>query len=148
MEELKRRSHPALVHFPITLFPISLVFLLLFYGTGNPFFFMASYWCFMFGVISVIPVALTGLHDMKRLKHVSEQGHRLMNLHLKNGVFITVLSLLLGFFFLWQPPYHREGLFFFYTASLVLLSILVMVQGYVAARMIYGFHLGVEGDTR
>jgi uncharacterized membrane protein len=148
MNEIIKRPHPAIVHIPIGLFPVSVIFLLMYRALGNTSFLDASYWCFMFAVISIIPVAVTGWLDYIRLKPHSDEGHRLLKLHLRNGVLITALSVIAGWYFYMQSPLENENLLTPYTIITVMLSALVLAQGYLAAIMIYQHHIGIDGDTR
>lgn len=148
MKELIKRPHPAIVHFPISLFPISLVFLILFWAQDNPFFLNASFWCFVFAAIAVLPVAITGFLDMIRLKSHSLEAHKSLNLHMLNGIVITLLSIAGGLYFFFNPPMRDTSLLPAYSLLVAVQSLLVMIQGYVGAVMVYQKHLGIDGETR
>lgn len=144
MDEFFRRPHPALVHFPITLYPLSLVFLIVFLVNQNNFFLHASFWSLMLGVLTNIPTALTGWHDMNRTEIRSSQASRLMQMHMINGIIITAIGILAAVIFLWQPPMYDIGLVPLYTLFVIVLSILVFVQGALGGIMVYRHRMGVE----
>ncbi|HEY9688115.1 MAG TPA: DUF2231 domain-containing protein [Coleofasciculaceae cyanobacterium] len=148
MNELLKRPHPAIVHFPISLFPISLVFLILYWARDNVFFLNASFWCFVFGAVMLIPVAVTGFLDMIRLKSHSLEAHKSLNLHMLNGILITLLALSGGLYFFLNSPMRDPSLLPAYSLLMGVLSLLVAFQGYIGAVMVYRQHLGVDGDTR
>lgn len=148
LRELVHRPHPAIVHFPIALFPLSFLFLLLFWLTGNILYLPASYWTFLVAAAIIIPTAITGFIDMRRLSNVNPDAHRQLQKHYRNGIAITLISIVTGILFLWRMPFHHPFLFTLYTLDLAVLSILVLWQGYLGASIVYDHHLGVEGDTR
>ncbi len=55
--------HPAAVHFPIVLFPVSAVFLILWFCLKDLFFLNASYWTFMFAAIGAVIAGGAGFFD-------------------------------------------------------------------------------------
>ncbi len=146
--EIIKRPHPVLVHFPISLFPISLFFVILFWLFGNPLMLLASYWSFLLAVLLVIPTAITGWIDMKRLSHIADQAKDHLRKHYINGVAITLISIVTGIFFLFQSPFITRGMFVLYVLDLLVLTALVGWQGYLGANLVYSHRLGVEGDTR
>lgn len=143
-----KRPHPILVHFPITLFPVSLLFLVLFWLLKNPVMLLASYWVFLIAVLFVIPTALTGWADMKRLIRVTESAKLPLSKHLINGIAITAISILTGIFFLFQSPFETRGVFALYAVDLLALSFLAVWQSYLGGRMVYAYRLGIDGETR
>ena len=148
IREIIRRPHPAIVHFPIALFPLSFLFLVLYWLTASVAYLSASYWTFLVSAAIIIPTAITGFIDMKRLQRLDSEAAKHLNKHLVNGIAITLISVATGLLFLWQPPFHHPFLFTIYTLDVAVLSILSMYQGYLGATMVYDHHLGVEGDTR
>jgi uncharacterized membrane protein len=148
LKEVIKRPHPALVHFPITLYPVSLVFMALFWFRPDTALIQTSYWCYMIAVISILPIAITGLMDMIRLKPHSETSDRYLKIHLINGIIIALISFASGIYFYLNSPVVNEGLRTVYTTTLAALSALVMLQGLIAALMVYQHHLGIDGETR
>lgn len=147
--EIIRRPHPALVHFPISLFPVSALFVLIAQAQNYPDLLTASYWCFLIAAIMMIPVALTGMLDFVRLKVIRTlKGHRLMMLHLFNGALSTLAAGIAGVYFWQNPPQLYPHLLQAYTVTTIALSIMVLAQGVIAALMIYQHKLGVDGETR
>lgn len=148
MNELLKRTHPAIVHFPVSLFPVSFIFLVLYWLQNNAFFLGASFWCMIFGAISVLPVMLTGFWDMVRLKDHSMDAYKSLNIHMLNGILITVLAIPSGLYFYFNPPMREASLLPAYSLLIAVLSLLVAIQGYLGAIMVYQKHLGVDGETR
>jgi uncharacterized membrane protein len=146
--ELIKRPHAALVHIPISLYPVSFIFLAMHYYQDNPAYLIAAFWCFMFAVISIIPIVATGFLDMARLKFYSREGDRLLKMHLVNGILITILSLGSGWYFYQNQPMLDSSLIASFWTVVALLSVLVMAQGVIAAIMIYQHHIGIDGETR
>jgi uncharacterized membrane protein len=144
MEELLKRPHPALVHFPITLYPLSLVFLVLYWVNADLFFLQASYWTFMISTLTILPVALTGWHDLPNAKPATVSGQNLLSLHVLNGITITGISIVAAVFFLWQSPLTGITMHTLYSIIVFLLSGLVFAQGYLGGKMVYTHHLGIE----
>lgn len=148
MVEIVKRPHPALVHFPISLYPISALFAILFRSQGNINLLQASYWCFIIAAVLLIPIAITGFLDFVRLKPHSPKAHRLLLIHLINGVLLTLLAIPSAFFFWRQPPWRDNDIFSWFFACTLLFSILALSQGAIAALMVYQHKLGVDGETR
>jgi uncharacterized membrane protein len=146
IDEVKRRTHPALVHFPLALYPVSLLFLALGWVIRDPFFWAASYWAFVLGVLFTLPVALTGWWDMIRLRNA--KGNKHLRLHVINGTALTVLSLVAAFILIPNPFMAQQNLLLFYTLTLALLTGLVMFQGLLGATMVYQSKIGIDGETR
>jgi uncharacterized membrane protein len=148
MNEIIKRPHAAIVHIPITLYPVSFIFLGMFWYLHDPGFLLAAFWCFMFAVIALVPVSITGFLDMVRLKSQSLEGHRLLTLHLVNGIAITLFGLAAGgYFYLHQPMMASKAILPFAMVS-ALLSFMVLSQGLIAAIMVYQHHIGIDGETR
>jgi uncharacterized membrane protein len=146
MRETMRRPHPAVVHFPITLYPLSLVFLIIFWAVDNPFFLHASFWSLTFGVITTIFAAMAGWHDYNRVKAERGRESNLLNLHMASGITITAISILALVIFLWQPPMNNAAQIPLYTFFVILLTALIIVQGAVGGLMVYGYRIGVKRE--
>ena len=147
--EIIKRPHPAIVHFPISLYPVSALFALLYSAQGEVGFLMTSYWSFLIASAILLPVALTGFLDMVRLKTArSEKAHRLLMLHLFNGIAVTLFGLTAGFYFWRNSPLTDSSAMNAFTTCAILLALMVLGQGIIAALMIYQHKLGVDGETR
>jgi uncharacterized membrane protein len=146
--ELIKRPHPAIVHFPISLYPVSVLFLIGYNAQNNPALLMAAYGCFLIGSLFLVPVAITGFLDYVRLGVHSVKAHKLLQIHLLNGLAITIFGLIAGVYFWINSPITDTVLIPALTGSAVLLSMMVLAQGAIAALMIYQHKLGVDGETR
>lgn len=146
--EIIKRPHPALVHFPISLYPISTVFFVLFMSRDATSFLQVSYWCFLIASLFMVPVATTGFLDYIRLKSHSDKAHHLLQIHLFNGVIATLIGIISGVFFWLQSPFQYDEWVPLYGAISSLLTIMVLAQGAIAALMVYQHKLGVDGETR
>lgn len=139
--------HPALVHFPITLFPLSLLFLALMYWTDNAFHLHAAYWSFMLGVLMIIPVLLTGVRDLRHVHTDNIQSERLLYTHVYFGALISIISILSGIYFLLNKPFLNPELISGFTIISLLLTIMMFVQGFLGGLLVYTHHLGTTGHT-
>lgn len=148
MNELMKRPHAAIVHLPMSLYPVSLVFAGMFRFMHDGAFLVAAFWCFMFAAIATLPVSLTGALDMWRLKAQSFEGHRLLKMHYLNGIAITLFSVIAGVYFLLHSPLSEPEVIPSFIAAAALLSVMVLGQGLIAAIMIYQHHIGIDGETR
>lgn len=140
--------HPAVVHFPITLFPLSAFFMLLWYTLGrNLFYLHAAYWAFIIGAVVIIPVLATGVRDWQHTQVDNEAGQRLLKTHMVIGS-ITGLLAIIGALFYWaNKPMVNLDLVPGFTALTLLLTLLVFVQGFIGGLMVYTHKMGVEGHT-
>lgn len=141
-------THPALVHFPITLFPFSLLFMALwFWFDRNQFYLQTAYWAYLLGTLLVIPVVLTGFRDMRHTQVDNEQGRKLLNMHMLLGGTIAGVSIVSSIYYLLNSPLQEPGLIPGFTFFTVLMTLFVFAQGAIGGLMVYSHHMGVTGHT-
>lgn len=145
--EISHPIHPAIVHFPVTLFPLSTVFIILWIWLDNSFYLHAAYWSFLFGALMVIPVILTGLRDLRHTRPDNRQGQKVVLAHVTLGALIGLLSTISGIFFLRnQPMFDITVMPTFITVSF-LLTLMVFAQGFLGGLMVYTHRMGIRGRT-
>jgi uncharacterized membrane protein len=146
--EIVKRPHPALVHFSMSLYPVSALFAILFQVQDNPDLLQTSYWCFLLSTLMLVPIAITGFLDFIRLKAHSRKAHRLLLIHLINGLLLTLAAIPSGFFFWRHAPWQDPSVFPWFLGCTLLFSAMALGQGAIAALMVYQHKLGVDGETR
>jgi uncharacterized membrane protein len=139
--------HPATVHFPITLFPVSSIFLLLWLWQGQAFFLDASYWTFLFAVLAALIAGSSGILDYFTApypKHKQRGAEKTAKAHIAIGVIITATALGSGIYFLLENPMDNPALIRWFTAASFFESFLVLVQGFLGGLLVYKHHFGIE----
>jgi uncharacterized membrane protein len=139
--------HPAIVHFPITLFPLSALFVGLYHWQDNSFFLHAAYWSFMLGALVVLPVVLTGVRDWLHTRVEDIRGYKRAYFHIIIGALIAFISTISGIYFLLHKPIAEPNLISGFSLIAVLLTLLVFIQGFIGGLMVYTHHMGIEGHT-
>lgn len=146
--EVKHPIHPAVVHFPITLFPISTLFIVLWVWQNNPFFLHAAYWAFLLGALMTLPAGLTGFRDWRHTYTDSPQGRKVTYAHISLGLSLVVISLISGIFYLLHKPMVEISLIPGFMVITTLVTLMVMIQGFLGGLMVYTHRMGVAGHTR
>lgn len=59
--------HPALVHFPVALWPVSLLWDIVGLWRGDPLWWQLSFWCLALGLIAALPAIAAGFMDYTSL---------------------------------------------------------------------------------
>ncbi|MGI9115430.1 MAG: DUF2231 domain-containing protein [Chthoniobacterales bacterium] len=139
--------HPAVVHFPIVLFPISAIFLILWFWRDIVFFLNASYWTFMFAALGAVVSGGTGILDYYNApypEHPEEGAGRMARLHIRNGVFLTAVALISGIYFLVEKPMNDLTLVRWFAVIVFLETLLVIVQGFMGGLLVFKYHFGIE----
>ncbi len=146
--------HPAVVHFPIAFFPLSSLFLALwFIQDRNPFYLNAAYWLFMAGALMILPVVATGIRDMLHTNVEDHHGtprntgYRTLFTHVIIGSATAFISTISALYFLFNKPMDESNLIPGFTLISLLLTVLVFSQGFIGGLMVYTHHMGVHGHT-
>lgn len=82
--------HPALIHFPVALLTVGLIFDLGGYIFKRESLKNAGWWCLVFGVGGILLATLSGLYVESRVGH-NDAAHDVMELHKKIAIEVTVL---------------------------------------------------------
>ena len=145
--------HPAVVHFPIALFPASAMFVILWFWRGNMFFLNASYWTFMFAALGSAIAGGAGVFDYYNApypEHPEAGAARMSRLHIRTGVALTTIALISAVYFLVEKPVNDLALVKWFAIIVFLETLLVMGQGFVGGRLVYQYRFGIDprhGET-
>lgn len=142
-----RAIHPAVVHFSITLFPVSAIFLMLWFWRENIFFLHAAYWSFMFAALGALIAGGSGIFDYFNApypKYKQRGAGKSAKIHIVNGVVVTVIALCSAIFFLLEKPMDNLSLVKWFALVTFLESFLVIVQGFLGGLLVYTYHFGIE----
>lgn len=139
--------HPAVVHFPIALFLLSTVFLILWFWQDNTFFLKAGYWSFMFAALGAVVAGGTGILDYYNApypEHPEQGAPKVAKLHIRTGVAVTIIALIGAVCFLVENPVSDLALVKWFAITVFLLTVLVIIQGFLGGRLVYRYHFGIE----
>lgn len=139
--------HPAVVHFPIVLFPVSAIFLILWFCRANAFFLNASYWTFMFAALGAVIAGGTGFLDYYNApypEHPEEGAGKTAKRHIRLGVILTVVALISAVYFLMKKPIHDLTLVKWFAIVVFVEALLVIVQGFMGGLLVFKYHFGIE----
>ncbi|HWH71954.1 MAG TPA: DUF2231 domain-containing protein [Candidatus Sulfotelmatobacter sp.] len=127
--------HPAFVHFPIALLPVTL----LFYACGlrlrNPTWLLGGRICLYLSTLSVIATVATGLIAQNTIPH-NERIHHMMDTHRTTGLILLGLTVVLTLWSFWQVA-HRPKLPWGFLLGTAVASYLVLQNGDLGSRMVY-----------
>lgn len=139
--------HPAVIHFPIGLFPVSAIFLILWFWQNSIFFLNATYWTFMFAALGAVIAGGTGFFDYYNApypEHPEEGAGKIAKLHIRTGVVVTVIALISAVYFLVEKPTNDLALVKWFAIIVFVETFLVIVQGFLGGRLVYKYHFGIE----
>ncbi len=145
--------HPAVVHFPIALFPASAMFVILWFWRGDMFFLNASYWTFMFAAIGAVIAGGTGIFDYYNAsgpEHAAAGAGKIATLHVRIGVVVTTIALISAAYFLVERPVNDLALVKWFAVIVFLETLLVISQGFLGGRLVYRYRFGIDprqGET-
>lgn len=137
--------HPVLVHFPIVLFPISLILYLLAWVFNNEWICLSARLILILGLISAIGAVISGTLASNTIQH-SEAVHHIMQTHERLAYMVLILS---GFLTVWS--FVKRGiyprLFGLFIALLLGLCVLIFQNADLGARMVFIHGAGVKITT-
>lgn len=139
--------HPAAVHFPIVLFPVSAIFLILWFCRDNAFFLNASYWTFMFAALGAVIAGGTGFFDYYNASYPEqpqEGAGRMAKIHIRTGICLVVIALISAIYFLIEKPTNDLNLVKWFALIVFLETVLVIAQGFMGGLLVYKYHFGIE----
>ena len=139
--------HPIAIHFPVALFPVSAVLLVLWLWRGNIFFLNGTYWTFMFAGLGAVIAGGTGFLDYYNApypEHAEGGAAKIAKLHIRIGVVVTIIALISAVYFLIENPVNNLALVNWFAAIVFLETFLVIIQGFLGGRLVYKFHFGIE----
>ncbi|MEO8945551.1 MAG: DUF2231 domain-containing protein [Gemmatimonadaceae bacterium] len=139
--------HPAVVHFPIALFPVSALFLILWFWRDSSFFLNATYWTFMFAALGAVIAGGSGILDYYNASYPEqpeEGASTISKLHVRTGVAVTIIALISAVYFLIEKPVNDLALVKWFAIIVFLQTALVIIQGFLGGRLVYKYHFGIE----
>lgn len=143
--------HPGITHFPIALFPVSAIFLMLWFRQTDIFFLSASYWTFMFAALGAVIAGSSGIFDYYNApgpKHAAAGAGKIATLHVRTGVAVTSIALISAVYFLMEKPVNDPALVKWFALIVFLETILVIVQGFLGGRLVFKYRFGIEPVQR
>ena len=127
--------HPALVHFPLALFPSAL----LLYGLGimmkRPSWIVAGRACLYLAAAGTVVTIVTGLQAEDSLPH-NERIHHMMMTHLRIGLMVGILAAILTMWSFVHRAQQPKGAYAF-LLLLAMATYLVLQNGDLGSRMVY-----------
>ncbi len=139
--------HPLAVHFPIVLFPVSAIFLILWFWRGGIFFLNASYWTFLFAAFGAVMAGGTGFFDYYNApypEHPEEGSAKISPLHTRTGVVLITIAVISAVYFLVERPVNDLALVKWFAVIVFLETFLVIIQGFLGGLLVYKYHFGIE----
>lgn len=127
--------HPAFVHFPIVLFPVSLFFYLLGFVRRSSSLLMAGRILLYLAALSGTVTVWTGWLAAKSVPH-NEAIHRMILTHQTTGFIILGLAVILVLWSFWAEN-HRPKAAWGFLLGLAAVSLLVLMNGDLGSRMVY-----------
>lgn len=134
--------HPALVHFPVALWSVTLAWDLLGLWTGAGVWWQTGFWCLVAGTIMAVPAAIAGAMDFAALeeRHPAE-GAALRHMLLMGSAFTAYV----GAVIVRAGPQVPEGWRVYAALSLSTAGLaLLAAGGWYGGRLVY--HYGVGRD--
>lgn len=133
--------HPMLVHFPLALLPVALLFLLLAWWRGGERWLFAAKTCLIAGAIGSLVAAVTGWNAGESIPH-NEEIHLMMETHKYAAIIALIAATMLAVWSRWITLGNRRILGWF-VGALALANGLLVSVGDLGARMVYQKGAGV-----
>ncbi len=144
--------HPALVHIPLALIPLAAA--LRFLGSSPKYLaylpnatpnsaYTAAHYVTLFALVSLLPTALTGYLDSKKIPEEKKPAKKLVGIHV---VLITVVTLITLYNF-----WTLKGVNGFVPTKVniylgLLAVVVLMVSGHIGGKMVYCHGIGVQAQ--
>ena len=128
--------HLLVIHFPIALLSIAVLFDFLLYFTGKNDFVSASWWTMFFGVVSCFVAVITGFVSDSLYEHLFNTWP-----FWENHGMVQILSFLLFILLFYVKTYHSQKIVRFQTTYLFVSALFVLI-------LFYGAHLGASLSGR
>jgi uncharacterized membrane protein len=131
--------HPMLIAFPLGLFPLAVVFDLIYWFTKNPTWAEVSYWVIAAGIIGALLAAVFGLIDWLKIP----EGTRAKTIGLVHGLTnVIVAGLFIVSWLLRQPNPTAPDLLDIVLGSIGVL--LALFAGWLGGELVYRLNIGVD----
>ncbi|MBV9008956.1 MAG: DUF2231 domain-containing protein [Verrucomicrobia bacterium] len=131
--------HPMLIAFPLGLFPIAVLFDIVFLATGRVHWALSSYWLIAVGVISGLVAAIFGAADWWAL----DNGTRAKRIGLLHGLInVSVTALFAISWFMRRPDPAAPSLLAIILGIVALL--LALIAAWLGGELVYRMSVGVD----
>ncbi|MDO8684192.1 MAG: DUF2231 domain-containing protein [Armatimonadota bacterium] len=127
--------HPILVLLPVGLWIGSLIFDIVYFSTGNGFWFRAAFWNILFGVITALIAAIAGFIDLFTLP-MSEAARRTGLTHMTLNLAIVVLYVINLFTRGYGTPVTTSAAMTPFVLNIISVALL-LISGWLGGEMIY-----------
>ncbi len=141
MNELQN-LHPVIVHFPIALLTVSVLFYLLGAFLKKENFFFAGKWLLYFGTASAAVAVWTGLQAANSVWH-DEEAHLIMMPHQYLGIGILILSFIFSLWLLVSKSNIPTKGRLIFLIGMILLGAAIAQQADFGGRLVYLKGVGV-----
>lgn len=137
-----RPVHPAVVHYPIALVPVSVVADLLARVTGSASLRATGWWALLGAAVGAALTLVAGLADMSRVE-IEDAAHERIHTHMKVGfvLFTLIAGLTVWRWLIYDEP--RSGPGWGYLAAAAVVLALTIFQGWLGGELIYSDGVGV-----
>lgn len=137
--------HPALVHFPVALFTVSLAADAIGRFRASVVANTLGYWCVTLAVMSAAAAVAAGNWDMYRAD-LAEATHGFVHLHRDIGLALLAMLSLLAFWRwrIWRRTSSENRVGWPYLISAVAVFALLAFQGWFGGQLVYGLGAGVS----
>jgi uncharacterized membrane protein len=140
---LGRPLHPAVVHFPITLYLLGVLLTLGYLWRRVPDYERFAYWVFVLAWISVAAAALVGLVDLGSLAP-NDPRRNTINNHITAGVALLIINGLLVYFRFRWPDVLDSSRRWLYLGLMAAGVVAVVVTGWLGGELVYNLKVGVD----
>lgn len=135
--------HPMVVHFPITLYLLGVLFTLGYLWRRTPDYERFAWWAFVLAWISVAVAALVGLIDLGRLAPDDPRRGQINN-HITTGVALLVINGLVVYYRLRWADVLVSARRWQYLGLMAAGVIALVITGWLGGELVYTLKVGVE----
>ena len=135
--------HPALVHFPLVLYPLSAIMRALGYFelVSIPGTFQWAHYMNIAAILWTIPTAITGLAEYRNIPSTAADAHSTVTKHILLNTLVTAIGVYNWYSIRNQPGYQPSKL----NVILGLVGVaLIIGSGHLGGKLVYKHGLGVQ----
>lgn len=147
--------HPMVVMFPVALFPIAIIFDLVWLAFGDPIWLAVASWALLAAVVTAVGAAVPGLVDYFAVVPSSGPARRTANHHMWNGFAIMAIGALSALLRFREGAYGplesvaNVGVTAVYGAIFLnaVVNLLIIAQGWWGGELVYRHLIGVNPES-